>query len=238
MTTKNSAPREDQLLKALDDLEAATMSETPEGENGEDEMAKGNIPEQMKSKKSANGGFSGQGGEGEAAPEFEEGQDASEGEPTAKSMMDESEDLQKAFEVSDFLKSFADVMVDAAEIQAVQMKKALDEQQDFNEKLQKAIVEIGNMVIGLKKSVEENGDQPVSAPKTVLTKSDVRERDFNGNGGSVPFGPQQTLSALTDMAMKGECDTVQVSAYESTGYLPEQLVPQVNQRLVQMFGQK
>lgn len=246
--------KEEALLKALDELEAATVNKADDSDSksssvSEEEdddskssgskkvppfMKKGEkIPSEMKNKDGGNG-----------MPKVKkdgdfESVDASEGEPTMKTnkslseTVDGDETLQKSFEVSDFLKSFSDVMVEAQETSTNAILKSLDEQQDFNEKVQKALVEMGSMLTEMRALITEQGEQPVAGPKTTLSKGDVSER-FAANAPQ--YSPQQVAAALTDMAMKGECDTVAVSAYETTQYLPENLHGQVNQRLRVMYG--
>jgi hypothetical protein len=252
MKTQKTGTKEEALLKALDELEAATLNKAEEGESSssssssvskgekeeENEMKKGEkIPEQMKSQKKVNGGQGMPAAPGDSS-EVDPGE-ASEGEPTQKSVVkslaDENDDLQKAFEVSDFLKSFSDVMIEAQEIATNTVMKSQERQEEFNEKVAKALTEMGSMLVEMKALMTEQGEQPASAPKTVLNKSEVSERFEKAEA---QYTPQQTAQALTDMAVKGECDTVAVSAYETTGYLPEGLIGQVNTRLNTMFGNK
>lgn len=234
MATKIS---EEALLKSLDELEAATQVATAEDDVSAEEgdMTKGLIPANMKNQKAANGGFS---TEGETPDGMDAGEASSDAEPVAKSLVDGNEQIQETFEVSDFLKSFADVMVEAHEIETAQIMNGISEfragQADFNEKMQKAVIEMGNMFVEMKKSMEAQGEQPARQAKTVLNKSEVSER-FD-TGGQSQYNVSQVKSALIDMAIKGECDTVAVSAYETTGVMPTDLVPVVNMRLGQMFG--
>ena len=231
MATKIS---EDALLKSLDELEAATQADAGDDASAEGEMDKALIHENMKNQKNANGGLATEGD----ASEMDAGAAESDSEPVAKSLVDGNEAIQESFEVSEFLKSFVDTMVEAHDLETAQILSAVregrDGQAEFNSKVQKAIVEIGNMLIEMKKSMDNQGDQPARPAKTVLNKSDISER-FD-NGGASQYNVNQVKNALTDMAIKGECDTVVVSAYETTGVMPTDLVPMVNMRLGQMYG--
>jgi hypothetical protein len=240
-TKQAEQTNEEALLKALEELEeSAKLSKADDEDSSSSSSAsssekpfvkKGNIPEQMSSTKKANGGLSKT--PSDDTENFET--HANEEEPrTAKSLLDENEDLEKGLEVSPFLAEFANTIAEASDASMSEVRKGFDEQKSFNRKLQKAIVTMGNMIMELGGKVEDYGDQPATARKTVLNKSEVQEREFQKSEGLPQFSRAQVLSALTDMVVKGEADVdpIAVSSYESTGYLDPSLVQRVNARLV------
>lgn len=228
---------ETELLKALDELEQATLNKSDDADDASNEasMSKSskNVPAQMQDQDAVNGGFSDEGD----SSEMDAGS-AVEGEGVAKSLIDDNEVVQEGFEVSEFLKSFADDIVAATDASIEHISKGLQEQREFNTNLQKAVIAMGNMINKLHDTLVAQGDQPAHAPKTVLSKSEVVERDFGGGAQNMAYTKAQVTNALTDMAMKGECDTVAVSAFETTEYMPEGLANAVEQRLHAMYGKK
>lgn len=247
---------EEMLLKALGDLESnldaddeveapVTKSAAAEDESSEDESSE---EEEAPAKKShtasapgmpddtdeSNGGLSQH--DSDDAENFET--DANEVDPTKsmKSMVSGSKELRKGFEVSSFLETLVDTNVEAVDGLAKSQAEAFAEQRAFNAKVQKALVAIGNAVMGLKKSQADSEEEPVQArPRSVIHKSEVAERFGGGESQAPSYSREQTLNAITDMAMKGEIDAIAVSAYESSGFVDSAFHDKVNAKLKSMF---
>lgn len=257
---------EDDLLKALGELETHASdedeevnkgdedessddeSEDEESEDGADakkkmmmaKMAKKSHTEEKPGMpddtKQANGGFKKEKGASDDAENFE--MDAEEGEAKAmKSLVQANESLQKGFEISSFLEGLTDVITEGVDGLAKSQGEFQNEQRAFNQKIAKALVAIGNMLTGQQQAQDEDGEAPVIRPRAVLSKSEAVERFQEVSGGERPrYTKTQTLDALVELAQKSEVPTMAVSAYESSDFMEADIVGKVNAQLKTMFG--
>lgn len=255
---------EDELLKALGDLEGhaqeeggdeeeEVVSKAKESDDESDSDESGGEDDESESMdkahteveagmpddtKQANGGFKGQKGASEDSEHFET--NADEEDPTGasmKSLVEDNDTLRKGFEVSAFLEALTDATTESVDRLSKSNSEFQNEQRDFNAKMQKTMVAMGNMLLDMKKSQADAGEEPVTVrPRAVLSKSEVTER-FEANGGEArQFDRSQTLDALTELAVKGDVPMLVVSAYEASGFVDPQYVGSVNAKLKAMFG--
>ena len=265
---------EDELLKALNDLEGVVPDEedndeevekaededSSEDESEEDSDESGGEDDEESAKshghkarkshtadspgmpsntREADGGFAAESGASEDPEHFET--NADEYDPTGasmKSLVNDNDTLRKGFEVSAFLEALTDATTESVDRLAKSQADFQNEQREFNVKVQKALVAIGNMMLGVKKSQAEYEEAPVSPrPRAVLSKSEVAERFAAVADNDAPrYTKAQTLDALTDLAVKGDVPSLVVSAYESSGFVDPSYVGLVNNKLKTMFG--
>jgi hypothetical protein len=252
---KKKSITEDDLLKALGDLEAHAdeyeddevekaaseddSEDESEDESEEDEAKKSHTkatPGMPGDTKEANGGF-GEEPSAEGAEEFDVSAD--EDDPTGasmKSLVGDSDTLRKGFEISPFLEALTDATTTSVDRLAKSQIDFQNETREFNARLQKAVIAIGNKLLSLEKSQSEALEQPVVArPRSVVRKSDVAER-FEQEQDAPRFDKAQTLEALTELAIKGEVPSLVVSAYEGSGFVDPAYMQVVNSKLQSMYG--
>jgi hypothetical protein len=244
---------EEQLLKALGELEGDAEEYEEEFAKGDDEDSDEDSSDEESSEMDkshtesepgmpddtmqANGGMAKLAGRAED-DNFEV--DADEDDPSGgsmKSLVNDNDTLRKGFEVSSFLEELVDTNVAAVDSLAKSQADFQHEQRSFNAKIQKALVAMGDMMLRMQRGQEEAGEAPVVArPRAVLAKSDIAERFAPEAGARVQYTREQTLEALTDLAMKGEVPAVQVSAYETSSHVDPSYHQLVNTRLKALFG--
>lgn len=257
---KEKQVTEEQLLKALGNLEAHAQDEVDEEvdevvkaadesedsesgeESDEESMDKAHTeasPGMPGNTKEANGGFKAQKGASSDAENFET--NADEEDPTGasmKSLVTDNDTLRKGFEVSAFLEALTDATTESVDSLRKSQGEFQNEQREFNARMQKAIIAMGNMMLDMKKSQTDSGEEPVVVrPRSIVQKSQVVERFEEQNGGEAPkYDRSQTLDALTELAVKGEIPSLVVSAYESNGFVEPTYHGPVNAKLKTMFG--
>lgn len=228
---------EQEVVKA-DESDDSEEDDSDESDSSEGEDSRKSVRNLPGSTDEANGGgFDGEpSAEGEGADEMSI--DGEENDPTKsmKSMVEENGDLRKGFEISSFLEALTDVQVEATDGLAKSIADFQAEQRDFNARLQKAVIAIGHKVLDLQKSEAARGEEPVVVrPRSALRKSDVSER-FAGNEDGPKYSREQTLEALTNLAIKSEIPPIVVSAYETSGFVDPNYIGQVHGALKAMYG--
>lgn len=215
--------------------ESSEESEPAEEESEEEPAEKSEMPANTRS---ANGGEGFPTIEDEDKEHFETNAEENEpGAKTMKSLVRENTTIRKGFEVSKFLEELTDSVVEAVDGLQKSVIDGQNSQAEFNDKVQNALIALGNTVLEIKRSIVETGDEPVThKPRAALNKSDVQERFEERQDGAPQFTREDTLTALTDMAIKGEIPTLVVSAYESSGFVPPEHIPAVNAKLRTMAG--
>ncbi len=145
--------------------------------------------------------------------------------------------IKKAIEVSQFLEELTDSISDSVDGLRKAMLDGQQGQAGFNHRLAKAVVAIGNEVSDLQKSLTEIGNQPAAERKSVLSKSELVARDFEGNedgenhqgGGGTRVGKDDVLDFLVSKAEKGEIPPESVTEYELTDRLSPNIAADVRQ---------
>jgi hypothetical protein len=155
-------------------------------------------------------------------------------EPTTKSVRDSfrsNEVIRKGVEVSPFLESLTDVFGEEMD----KLGKSIDAfqtQQDlFNARLQKAVIAIGNATVQIGQKVDAFGEQPQRTRKSVLLKSEVQDREFEGGDEAPQFSKSEVLSTMFDLVTKGELPALAVSTYETTSFIDPAFVGLVSKAL-------
>lgn len=176
-------------------------------------------------------------------------EDDKDDDDTSKSFRqraDQDDTLSKGIEVSDFLESIVNGMSETVE----DLKKSVDqrigtfatERRDFDRRLAKAIVRIGNAVETLGSALGEQDkalrrvmNMPhVPQRKSVISKSEIVEREFE-SGLQDPIRnipPSSLVNWLTQKAMSREINEMLVFEFEASGYNPDVLPPDVKKSLV------
>lgn len=170
-------------------------------------------------------------------PRAEMGKGQKSDEDGVRKDLEQRPTVKKAMEVSQFLEELVDGVADSIDNLRKSYVDGTSQQSGFNQRLAKAIVEIGNEVIQLRKSVTDYGNEPASERKSVLTKSELEGRDFGGEGGNdhhqgagaTQIQKSDVLSHLCDRAEKGEIPTEVVTEYELTNDLPPNIAADVRQ---------
>jgi hypothetical protein len=139
----------------------------------------------------------------------------------------ESDTIQKGIEVSDFLmeltKSFA---LGLESVFAA-------EQGDFNKSLGEAVVNIGYGLGAVNKSVETASNAPATAPKSQLRAVPGGVQALQKGMGNPLEGltKSQILDTMTSMMEKGQCSTLDVVKFETTGDLSPVIRDQLTKSL-------
>ena len=188
-----------------------------------------------------------------SSPDDDSGDDASSEEPArrfGKSLRDRAdgdETMRKAIEVSDFIEAMVDqtsgALVDVQKsLVAVsrqlssRMEKSEAAQSNFNSRLAKAVVSIGNSVNGLSEIVGKLAGQPhIPQRKAMLSKSEIVDPYLGGepSGGEfADFSREQIQEWLFQKSCANEIDPVTVTIFEQNGFNPEVLPPHVRKALV------
>jgi len=189
-------------------------------------------------------------GDGASPDEQSDDDDGDSGEDTSKSFRqhaDENDTMHKAIEISDFIAAMVDQTSDSltdvqksltwvAENIGTRIEKSEAAQSNFNTRLAKAVVSIGNTVSGLAELVGQLAGQPnVPQRRAVLSKSEVVDPYLGGqpSGGDLgDVSKSQIQDWLFDKAGRNEIDPVMVTVFEQNGYNPEVLPVQIRKALI------
>ena len=222
---------ENDLVKAL-----AAMENLAKGGEGT-----GKLP---KTTAQANGGFSDVGDKTEmgvtdslegwaskAMPPKKDEDDESSSDEDDDSSSDSDDSVSKSQTITDLIKSnpqasgvydvspFIESLVDTVSTSDMQLRKALvamrDEQTGFNSGLRKSMVAMGNLVLEMKKGLDQILDAPAGQRRAVLSKSEVVER-FEPEAPD--FSKAQVLDTMCNMLEKSipGITSIDVSRYEMT----------------------
>ena len=185
--------------------------------------------------------------ESDDAESDDAGSDDSEA-PAAKSfreVADADETMQKAIEVSDFIEA----MVDQTSSSLGAVTKSLHRieksvgaridrsesvQQNFNARLAKAVVQIGNSVNELANIVRAFSDTPsVPQRRAVLSKSEVLQPHLGGGAPDdlATADRSKIIDWLVNKSLANQLDAVTITAFEQSGYNPDALPPMVRKAL-------
>jgi len=154
----------------------------------------------------------------------------------------ENETIQKGIEVSDFLmeltKSFAAGLDHVMKTVMAHVDQRLGqfatEQGDFNKALGEAVVNIGHGLGAVNKSVEATGAAPAAGPKSQLRAVPGGVSALSKGMGNPMEGltKAQILDTMTGMMEKGQCSTLDVVKFETTG----DLNPAIRDQLVKSLS--
>lgn len=154
----------------------------------------------------------------------------------------ENETIQKGIEVSDFLmeltKSFAlgleSVVARVMNHVDQRLGQFATEQGDFNKALGEAVVNIGHGLGAVNKSVETTGNAPAAGPKSQMRAIPGGVQPLQKGMGNPMEGltKAQILDTMTGMMEKGQCSTLDVVKFETTG----DLNPAIRDQLVKSLS--
>jgi len=179
-----------------------------------------------------------EGGEAEGGEDTEkcgakksEYDDADDDASTMKSFReraDEDETMRKSIEVSDFIEATVDNL-DASLKELDQslrstlgseIAKSVAAQSNFNQRLAKAVVSIGNEMREVCDLVKAIANQPnIPQRKSVLSKSEIVEPQLGGMSASDILPSREAMQGwLIEKAQAGIIDAVKVTEFEQSGY--------------------
>jgi len=169
----------------------------------------------------------------------DESEDESEEEESSEEMSEDEEEMSKASKkksklarkstIANLIKSdaaagpvvdvspFIEHLVDQVSDAEHDLRKAIvgmrEEQGLYNNAFRKSIVAMGNLILDIKKGLDEIRDLPAATRKSVLSKSEVFER-FEEERPD--FSKSQVLDAMLQMAQAGKIKPIDVTRYETT----------------------
>jgi len=124
-----------------------------------------------------------------------EGDDEPTHAETITKSMDENETLQKALDVSDYLREQHDELQKSLGQLASFQEQSDSRQHEFNLILAKAVSDTGTLVKAMSEKLGVIAAQPARAPKSKLSPAQPLEKSF---GGQAPDGEQLTKSMVLD----------------------------------------
>ena len=157
--------------------------------------------------------------------------DSSSSDEDDESSSDSDDSVSKSQTITDLIKSnpqasgvydvspFIESLVDTVSTSDMQLRKALvamrDEQTGFNSGLRKSMVAMGNLVLEMKKGMDQLLDTPAGQRRAVLSKSEIVER-FEEE--TPDFSKSQVLDTMCTMVEKSipGVTSIDVSRYELT----------------------
>lgn len=112
--------------------------------------------------------------------------------------LEENEDLQKALDVSDYLREQHDELCKSLESLADEIEKGGNRQHQFNLVLAKAVAETGRMVKGMAERIDVVEREPARAPKAMRNLTQPIEKGFAGQSpaNSDELNKSQILDTL------------------------------------------
>jgi hypothetical protein len=118
--------------------------------------------------------------------------------------LEENDDLQKALDVSDYLREQHGELCKSLENLADEIEKGGNRQHQFNLVLAKAVAETGRMVKGMAERIGVVESQPAHAPKAKRSNAQPLQKSFAGQEGGEgnDLSKAQVLDALEQMIEK------------------------------------
>lgn len=184
-----------------------------------------------------------------------DGDDTPRSEEIIKSLSD-NETLQKAFEVSDFLREQHDELAKSLGTLASYQEHAEARQHEFNLVLAKTVSDSGKLIKAMSERLGVIAKQPARGPKSIRTPKDqVLHKSF-GEGGDAPAGAGdggggdgdqlnrgKILKGLDGMMQKsmgndepgladcGEDISIAVATFEQTSQISKSMLAEVREHL-------
>ena len=151
--------------------------------------------------------------------------------------MDDRKSVKKAIEVSRYLEELTDAQCDAYSGLSKSVREYHEDQATFNGALRKAVVALGNELIGLSDRLNDVLDLPRAAShKSVLNKGDVHDRNFQKGGDDHLDGPspqkipkEQVADFLCELYEKGEIPREAVTLFETTNRMKKAVAKRVHE---------
>lgn len=245
MKNKSADITEDDLEKSLQDLErlakSGADSEVEEEEEAEEEeseegaLSKSTKDEEAEEEESEadeseeeeeeeetekSHGKAGRLKRKKAAEDDEDGEEETEKSLHAASM-EKDETVEKAVEVSDFLKSFVGAMGAEIDMIDARLEKSFGEQNGTNVLLIKALGNLSKQVSAIAEKVGAISDAPAAAPKSVRAGGvKVLEKGLGKGAAPTVTDPndlrKSILVALEGLVKKGEVPASSLIKFEST----------------------
>jgi len=114
--------------------------------------------------------------------------------------------------------SFVERLVDEVSEAEHELRKSVlefqDEQTAQNRAVRKALTAMGNLVLEINNRMKGIEDAPAGTRKSILSKSEISERFEEPR---YDFDQNQVTEALIELAQSGKVNPVDVTRYESTG---------------------
>ena len=251
---------ESDLLKAIGDLEEAALAKgdtepVPRGYMDSTRSARGGSVEVLEGGPGSRDGLvpdghddpsnfdmgSAQGSRaelGKAQSEDDNDKKGDKDDDMDKSMrksLEQRPTIKKAIEVSQFLEELTDGVVDSVDGLRKSLVEGQQYQSQFNQRLAKAVVQLGETVESLQSQLADMGNQPVGR-KSVLSKSELDARSFDGGAegpdhhqfaGAEQVQKADVLDYLCDRAEKGEIPPETVTEFETSDVLPPNIAVEV-----------
>jgi hypothetical protein len=178
-------------------------------------------------------------------------EDAGEGptaDVSAKSFRDElrgSGNVRKALDASPFLEGLVGGVSDEIDgmrkailyVQEVNAA-AVEDQADFNRKLSKAVIQMGNLISEQHAMIQQLGGRPAGARKSITNSSEVQERFQKSAGeggvgsGEYQFDRATVLRKAVQMVEQGKLPGGVVIGYETSGSMEPQFQKAVYNELM------
>jgi len=159
----------------------------------------------------------------------------------------ENDTLQKALDVSDFLREQNSELCKSLDMLSDRQNEGDKRQHEFNLMLSKAIVDVGNLVKSMSDSMEDSLSQPARAPKSKgLQGNQVMQKSFAGEQETAKdqLSKAQVIKQLEDIMhetmekSQGESKLengvdmlVEISKFEQTGMLHPAVNDMVKERV-------
>lgn len=186
-------------------------------------------------------------------------------EKSFREVANEDETISKAIEVSDFLEALVDQVSLTMLTMGKEISKSLGElenrlnaridarvskgiglQQEFNQRLAKAVAAIGNSVEDQGELVKSLSNAPVAQPrgKAVLSKAEVNQPPWSGNGGALGSPDEPDMSEISNLSPEkvgdwlfaksaaNQIDPRVIMAWEADRYDPTTLPENIQKALV------
>ena len=260
---------ESELFKAIEDLESTALKKStalPDGYMRTTDEARGGQISQVLDpgpgsredlKPTGHEGrseFDMEGAEGESRAakayhgkgkgKMDDDDDDDDDKKTSKSMrksMEARQSIKKAVEVSKFLEELVDANCDSFAGLSKSVTSFHKGQSEFNGSIRKALVAYGNEIVRLNGNLEALLNQPRGGGvhKSVLTKSDIADRNFRQSDGvdqggddtqsETKISKAQVSDLLYQWFTKGEIPGEAVTEFETTNRMTKPLARKVQQ---------